>query len=125
LRDARGLDLDEFINLHSLGDVGVEDILDSNFIALLADILLGANNLILDLESLAAVFGELLREVVRRDTDHSKVRSFLLSSGLRKVELSSDEAGALVAEMLVEDDSVHRLCEVDVDFVKKGGGVRG
>jgi len=125
LRDARGLDLDEFVNLHSLGDVGVEDVLDSNFIALLADILLGANNLILDLESLAAVFGELLREVVRRDADHSKVRSFLLSSGLRKVELSSDEAGALVAEMLVEDDSVHRFCEVDVDFVKKGGGVRG
>lgn len=125
MRDARGLDLDEFVNLHSLGDVGVEDVLDSNFIALLADILLGANNLILDLESLAAVFGELLREVVRRDADHSKVRSFLLSSGLRKVELSSDEAGALVAEMLVEDDSVHRFCEVDVDFVKKGGGVRG
>jgi hypothetical protein len=47
LRDARSLDLVELINLHGLSDVGVEYVLHSNFIALLADLLLGTNHFVL------------------------------------------------------------------------------
>jgi len=77
------------------------------------------------LECLAAIFGELLREVVRGNGDHAEVRSELLSGGLRELELTSDEVVALGAEMLVEDDLVHGFGEVNVDLVEESGGVGG
>lgn len=83
LRDARGLNLVEFVYLHRLGDVGVVHILHSHFIALLTDLLLSANDLIFDLEGLAAVLGEGFWEVVRGDGDHAVVGSILRLGSFR------------------------------------------
>ena len=125
LGDARGLDLVKFIHLHGFGHVRVEYVLHGNFITFLADFLLSTDHFVLDLKCLAAVLRELLREVVRRDSDHAEVRGGLLGGGLRYLELTSDQVVSLSAQMLVEDDFVHSLSEVDVDFVKKGGCIRG
>jgi hypothetical protein len=117
LGDATGLNLVELIHLHRLGDVGVEDILHGNFIAFLADVLLGTDHFILDLKCLAAVLRELLGEVVRGDGDHAEVRGGLLGSSLGELQLTGDEVVSFSAKMLVKDDLVHGLGEVDVDLV--------
>jgi hypothetical protein len=78
LRDGTGLNLVKLINLHGLGNVRVEDVLCRDLVALLADLLLSSDNLILDLEGLTAEFRELFGEVVGWDRDHTKGGSFFL-----------------------------------------------
>lgn len=87
--------------------------------------MLGTDDLILDLQSLEAVLGEGLGEGVLGDgdADHTQVGGLLLGGLGRQVELTSDQVGALLVEMLVEDDVVHRLGEVSVDLVEEGCGV--
>ena len=71
LRNVGLLDLLELIDLHRLSDTGVVDVSGSDIVALLSNILLGANDFVLDLKGLEAEPGETLREVVHRDCDHS------------------------------------------------------
>ena len=58
----RGLDLVEVIHSHRVVDVGVEDVTLRDVIALLADLLLGLDNLVFDLQSLEGVLRESLGE---------------------------------------------------------------
>ena len=125
LRNGGCLDLVEVVNGHRVVDVGVEHITLGDIVALLADLLLGADDLILDLEGLERVLREGFGERVagRRDRDHSHVRGLSLLLGRGQHELTGDKVGALLVQMLVEDDVVHGLGEVGVDLVEQGGGV--
>jgi hypothetical protein len=124
LRDRTSLDLVELVDLHSLGDVRVENILCCNLVTLLADLLLSSDDLILDLEGLAAEFRELLGEVVWWDRDHTKERSHLFGYLGREVQLTGDQVGTLGIQVFVEDDLVHCLCEVDVHLIQESCRVR-
>ena len=123
LRDGRSLDLVELVNFHSLGHVGVEHVFNCHFVALFADLLLSLDDFVFDLEGAAAVLAELFGEVVGRDRDHSEERGGFSLWLLGEVELSGDQVGSLGRQMLVEDDLVHGLRKVDVDFVEESGSV--
>ena len=41
------------------------------------------------------------------------------------MELSSDQVGTLLVEMLIEDNVVHCLSKVSIYLVEEGGGVSG
>ena len=121
------LDLVEVVHFDRVSDVGVENVSLGHIVALLADVLLGTDDLILDLKCLKAVLRESFGEGVTglRNADHTEVWGGALLLGGRQVELTSDQVGALFVEMLVKDDVVHRLGEVAIDLVEKRGRVGG
>jgi hypothetical protein len=119
LGDARGLNLLELVNLHCLGDVGVVDIFGGNIIALLSDLLLSADNLIVAGKRVETEGGEYFVEVVLWNPDHAEVGGGLLLWGWGKVKLTGDEVVLLVGAVLVEDDLVHGLGKVDRNLVEK------
>ena len=57
--------------------------------------------------------------------DHAEVGSESLLNSSGEVEWPGDEVVALLVEVLVEDDVVHGLREVSIDFVQKRGRVCG
>ena len=79
LGDRGGLDLVKVIDAHRVVDVRVENVTFSDIVALLSDLLLGTDNLVLDLEGLEAVLRECLRKGVLRhwDADHTLVGRLL------------------------------------------------
>jgi len=79
---AGGLDLLELINLHSLSDVGVVDVLCGHIVALLADALLCNDYLVVAVEGTQAELSHDHGVVVGWDADHAEVGDlFLLGRG--------------------------------------------
>ena len=54
------------------------------------------------------------------DLDHSEVRRLFLWLFRWEVKWSSDQIGTFLAQVLVENDLVHRLREVDIELVEEG-----
>jgi hypothetical protein len=113
--------------IHSLGldNVGSKDVFLCHVVALLSDLLLGLNHLILDQKCLEDEFRHNLLEGFLRlwDFDHAKIRwQFGLLSGWQ-VEWSSDQVVSFLVQMLVENDVVHRLGEIQVDLIQLCGRV--
>jgi hypothetical protein len=105
------LDLAELIHCLGLGDVGSKNVFFCYVIAFFSDLLLGSDDLRLDLESLEDELRDSLCERVLwlGDFDHSIVWSKSLLFSCWQVERTSDQVATLFKEMLVKDDVVHRL----------------
>ena len=110
------MNLLELINPHCFSDVRVVDVLNQNIIALLLYVLLSSNHLIFVLKGVKAELGELLREIVRRNRDHSKERSLLCGRLRWQLKLTCNELVALLLQMLIEDDLVHSLCKFKINL---------
>ena len=67
---------------HLIGDVRVEDLLREHIVALLSDVLLRTNRLVLVQNGVEEEVVERLREVVSRDLDHALLRCRFLGFGL-------------------------------------------
>ena len=76
------LDLVELVHAHGLSDVRVEDLLCEHIVALLSDVLLRTDCLVLVQNGIEEEVVERLREVVGRDLDHALLRCSLLGFGL-------------------------------------------
>mmetsp|Transcript_20747 Transcript_20747/g.31992 ORF Transcript_20747/g.31992 Transcript_20747/m.31992 type:complete len:987 (-) Transcript_20747:91-3051(-) len=124
LGGGRLLDLLELIDSHGLGDVRIVDILQEHIVTLLSDLLHSTDGLVLVQNGVEAEVGELLSEVVRRNDDHAVVGRFFLLLFLREDERAGDEVGAVLLQVLVEDDLVHGLGKVEVDLIEQRRRVR-
>jgi len=113
------LDLLELVDFHSFCHVGVEDILLGDIVAFLPDFLLGADDLVFNLQSAEAEFAELFREIVRRNFHHSKEGRFLCFRDGREVQLSGNQVVVFALNVLVKDDLVHGFGKININLVQE------
>ena len=118
LSDRGSLNLLKFVHFHGLRHIWIVNILRSNIVALLADLLLGFYHLVVAGERAETEGSENFVEVVLRDPDHAEVRSCFLLWRWRQVEFPSDQVVLLVRAVFVEDDLVHCLREVSAHLVQ-------
>lgn len=118
-----GLNVFEFFNFHSFGNIGVVNVTRCYIVALFVDLLLGTNNFVLDQQGAETKLRECLRVVVSRNADHAVVRSLSLLDWLGQLKFTCDKLVIFGYAMLVKDNFVHSLGKINVHLIKQGGGV--
>lgn len=94
-----------------------------DIVAFLSDLLEGTDRLILVQDGVEREGHELLWEAVRWNGYHAEEGGFFLRLLLWKHEWTRDEVWSIGLNVLVEDDLIHGLGKLKVDFTEESGGV--